>query len=56
MTPFEALAEPNRRNILDPAFNQLWHAEGIEMGFDLFLQAVHAKALVDSLVGRERRW
>src|SRR4051812_44665214 len=20
---------------LDPAFNQLWHAEGIEMGFDL---------------------
>ena len=28
----------------------------IEMGFDLFLQAVHAKAVVDSLVGRERRW
>jgi cellulose synthase/poly-beta-1,6-N-acetylglucosamine synthase-like glycosyltransferase len=28
----------------------------VEMSFDVFLQGVHAKALVDSLLGRERRW
>jgi cellulose synthase/poly-beta-1,6-N-acetylglucosamine synthase-like glycosyltransferase len=28
----------------------------VEMGFDLFLQGVHAKALWDTLTGRERRW
>lgn len=32
-----ALTEPIRRRVfldLDPAFNQMWHAQGIEMGFD----------------------
>jgi cellulose synthase/poly-beta-1,6-N-acetylglucosamine synthase-like glycosyltransferase len=28
----------------------------VEMGFDVFLQGVHAKALVDAVLDRERRW
>jgi cellulose synthase/poly-beta-1,6-N-acetylglucosamine synthase-like glycosyltransferase len=28
----------------------------VEMAFDMFLQAVHAKALWDALTNRERRW
>jgi poly-beta-1,6-N-acetyl-D-glucosamine synthase len=28
----------------------------VEMSFDLFLQGVHAKALLDTLTGNERRW
>jgi cellulose synthase/poly-beta-1,6-N-acetylglucosamine synthase-like glycosyltransferase len=28
----------------------------VEMGFDVFLQGVHAKALVDTMLKRERRW
>ena len=28
----------------------------VEMSFDIFLQAVHAKAIWDTLIGRERKW
>jgi hypothetical protein len=28
----------------------------VEMTFDIFLQAVHAKAIWDTLIGRERTW
>ncbi len=28
----------------------------VEMSFDLFLQAVHAKAIWDTLLNNERRW
>jgi hypothetical protein len=27
-----------------------------ELGYDIFLQAVHAKAYTDAALGRERRW
>jgi cellulose synthase/poly-beta-1,6-N-acetylglucosamine synthase-like glycosyltransferase len=28
----------------------------VEMSFDIFLQAVHAKAIWDTLIGKERKW
>jgi hypothetical protein len=28
----------------------------VEMSFDVFLQAVHARAIWDALTNRERRW